>query len=339
MNPKLALEKLISHRREDKPTTKEWDKLLQGYLNTLKYDVMGYAYGRNNYKEPKYSLYTYEKLFLMVGAAYEYNNRALHSAAKLFPEKVLAVLPKRVKNQRKLNILRIYFSRCIMPLLFVGGQDNHRSGGEKLGDAQGQFGYIPSTYEYILGKYLKKSSYLEGKRFIDIGCGIGDKTILVHMLQLPIKAEGIEYDYINVRHGQNAKGRLPKYCTYCGKVAGRIPGRVSCLTIGCKNNFSGRPKARGYYKHKECFIRLQDAFKFQHYKAYDRIYTYSPINNTDVSQKFYDHIWERLSVGTEWYEVYVTRRCLEQGRKHGAKEIGKPEVGHGYHPVLIKDKI
>ena len=265
----------------------------------------------------------YEDIFLMIGSLPEYRSRRVfvRQIALLFPQYIEEEVDKIFTDKQanyalKVSILGSVFRHCICALLYSGGLHQYTRGGEKNGEGKGQFTYIPSRSEAIISLYIKRDSFLmKGKKFIDIGCGIGDKTILVHMLPIPIQAYGLEYDYVNVNFGRKAASLLPNYCGHCGWVAKRGTKRERfnnfCTNPKCNKNGEkivnkGKRNEYKYYDFKykcpESRFIVDDAFK-RSFSNYDRIYTYQPLCETKLLIEFYHHIWQTLKPKTEWLEI------------------------------------
>lgn len=136
-----------------------------------------------------------------------------------------------------------------------------------------QFPYIPSYFTELFSKGSRHihPEFLKGTEFIDIGCGIGDKVILFHLLS-GMNSTGVEYDFYTYRIA----------CT----VANYFPTKA---------------------QYKLRFIH-EDAFKMS-YEKYDRIYTYRPLKNTERLKEFYRHILSSIKPGTIWLE-YGGGECL-----------------------------
>jgi len=148
-----------------------------------------------------------------------------------------------------------------------------------------QFPYIPSGLHYLLGCPPK---FLEGKKFIDIGCGIGDKVICAAILSNMV-CYGIEYDFYPVGIGKHIINNL-----------------VPCDL---------QPKA---------ILLHGDAFTHD-FKEYDRIYTYRPLKEDSALYNFYKHIALCLQVGTMWLEcapIPIFRKVMEEEKFTGIKGYG-----------------
>jgi len=307
--------------RNERLTREEAEDTINEYIVSLRHK----NYYLPKRSTPKFSAREYERTFLMLGVFSIYhtevNKNLLRAAAKAFPNKVIEGV-KTVDHYAKIDLITDFFQLCIIPLLFPGGERHYRSEGGKPNDNTGQYGFIPSGMDYLTEMYLRKEDYLyKGERFIDIGCGIGSKTLFVHMLQLPLEGHGIEYDYINAQFGEKALAKLASivsYCKFCGKIADSTPlDGLVCQTKGCKNS-----KGRTRFFMKKAYITAKDAFDHS-FSEFDRIYTYSPISNFDYLKKFYHHIWSTVRSNTVWFEVATVQQCMEAGKDYGVVQKGK----------------
>lgn len=139
-----------------------------------------------------------------------------------------------------------------------------------LYNKKGYFHYIPSGCGSFIRDFLS-SGFNKGKRFIDIGCGIGDKTLIASMLS-KMECHGLEY--------------CSNYITY---VKGLY--RYSYVEPDYLSNFNPNN------------LKVGDAFNYKKFGEFDRIYTYTPVENLDKRKKFYQHILLQLKPGTMWLEV------------------------------------
>jgi SAM-dependent methyltransferase len=128
-----------------------------------------------------------------------------------------------------------------MAVLFPEGIDFFRSQADAKARTlkNGQFPYIPSGPECLVRLKTNHPDFFAGGRFIDIGCGIGDKVFLAEFLaDDKMRCEGIEFDHTthSIANHVLHKARL---------------SRVS--------------------------FHLGDAMEFD-FGAYDRVYTYLPMD-------------------------------------------------------------
>lgn len=289
---------------------------IDAYIEALRYSRDREFIRKNRGKKPKYRTEDYIKIFLMLGVL-RYSpvmKLMLRAAAHRFPHDVI----KGVENENdKADMLARFFEGCILSLLFCGGSEYHRTqGSQKSEDKTGQYGYIPSNLSLLASLWLKQDPYLmKGKRFIDIGCGIGDKTIFVHMLQIPCEAYGLEYDYINAAFGSRALDRLRyaasiDYCKLCGRFLEFQPKQGMCCTNKeCKTY--DKPSGSKFSD-----IWRADAF-LSKFDKFDRLYTYSPISNPDYRMRLYSHIWDKSKPKAEWLEVMSVDDVRQAGSKFG----------------------
>lgn len=63
-----------------------------------------------------------------------------------------------------------------------------------------------------------------------------------------------------------------------------------------------------------------DAFAYNDFSEFDRVYTYIPISGTPLLKKLYEHVWKQLKVGSCWYECRYRVLTNFLNYKHKAKE-------------------
>lgn len=121
---------------------------------------------------------------------------------------------------------------------------------------QNQYPYIPLGYNkfnailtYIQNTYGRRQS------FIDVGCGVGDKTLFANLSGLFYNTYGIEYDEYSYNI---AKDKTSKFM-------------------------------RGRYQ----FIH-GDAFKHS-FEPYDTVYLYCPLRTDEMMQKLMNHIYNTIN--------------------------------------------
>lgn len=130
-----------------------------------------------------------------------------------------------------------------------------------------QFSYIPSGVDGFIEILEENNRFKEGKRFIDVGCGIGDKVLLSRYLT-EMESYGIEYD------------------TYTYGIA--------------------KEQARfNQYDHRIVYFN-GNAIDFD-YGRYDRIFTYQPIRDDEGLQKLYRRIINTMPDNAIWAEYSYGR--------------------------------
>lgn len=283
-------------------------------------DALRYSRKRRNSrrsKKPAYLQEDYIRVFRMLGAipSNYVAQRMLRAACDRFPDKVIEGIEERYD---KTYTLSRYFERCILSLVMPGGREHYTANGSyKVEDKKGQYGYIPSATECLADLWVNQDPYLmKGKNFIDIGCGIADKTIFVSLLPIPMNAYGVEYDYINAELGRKAVDQIRfsagiEFCNRCGSrgVWKDSRGKV-CTNTSC----AGSEKYQ--FRSKYVAVTSGDAFKLK-FDKYDRVYTYSPISKESYRRKFYSHIWKTLPKSAEWFEVMSVQDVFETANEYG----------------------
>jgi hypothetical protein len=162
---------------------------------------------------------------------------------------------------------------------------------------EGQYPYIPSAAEDLL--FLPKRFTQNARHFIDVGCGIGDKTILFSLLY-GVPSAGLEYDFYTYA--------IAKHTADMDYMSNRL---------------------LGFYH--------ADAFTFD-FKDFDRVFTYVPIISDKLLQ-FYQHIVDTIKTGTLWYEVSPSRMhyYLKEERLTGLRtcpESDSKRMNTGYNRLF-----
>jgi len=164
---------------------------------------------------------------------------------------------------------------------------------------QFQYGYISYSRDYFIETILKTRGFSEGERFIDIGCGIGDKVFLTWLIS-GMNSDGLEFDPITASIAEDVRTCLSKHLSSWDTLQ----------------------------------IKIGDAFRFTRFGDYDRIYTYCPIKShygtpqehngekdgRPIQRKFYSHIAEQLKSGTMWIEILPGSPFRTVMEKFGFKE-------------------
>jgi len=143
------------------------------------------------------------------------------------------------------------------------------------GRAKGQYPYVASDRGEFIRRSMewKRGLFAKGKKFIDVGCGIGDKTILMSVIS-KMECWGLEYDYGNLALGNHAAKSLEGYETE---------------TFG------------EYLEKRRIHFVCANALEYEGFGNFDRIFTYCPMTG-NMREKFYIHIMKQLKPGTIWWE-------------------------------------
>lgn len=105
---------------------------------------------------------------------------------------------------------------------------------------------------------------LSGKRFIDIGCGIGQIVLTVAKLAPNMECIGLEVQPDLVKKAKKHQRDLQ--ITNANFVVG-------------------------------------DAFDYD-FSGFDRLYSYMPIQDRSLMRKLWRKVWREMAPGAMWYEVY-----------------------------------
>lgn len=124
--------------------------------------------------------------------------------------------------------------------------------------------YIALSVGSFVSNFLRPvyDLYEHRKSFIDVGCGIGDKTFLAWLSGLFDECYGIEYSKLTYEIANKCLSRLGLYDTRLGRYNSIIYGNA--------------------FKHN--------------FESYDTIYLYCPISNPENMHRLYVHIFGQMKV-------------------------------------------
>lgn len=114
--------------------------------------------------------------------------------------KVMVDLRSRDLNRTQLK----YLSRLLLKMIYPEGiriytaECGKKDISFKNKDVNVQYPYIPYFFDSFFNIMHKYPKFSKGKKFIDIGCGIGDKSFLMKFLFPELSCYGLEYDSINI---------------------------------------------------------------------------------------------------------------------------------------------
>lgn len=97
-------------------------------------------------------------------------------------------------NPSKIDRACLAFESIIFPegIHLYSMDDNKRHVGDK--NQKDQYQYIPCNITSFIRGVLSTKDFLKGKKFVDVGCGIGDKVFVTDFLSSKMECSGIEYD-------------------------------------------------------------------------------------------------------------------------------------------------
>jgi len=173
-------------------------------------------------------------------------------------------------------------------VLFPMGVEHYRgrTGDKNLMLKTDQFPFIPASADTLPNIASKWPEFFKGKKFVDVGCGPGEKVFHAALLSKDMECRGIEFDHAMVAVANNIENEIRLF-------GGRV--RFKCA----------------------------DATTLD-FSRYDRVYTYIPIQGGKELEKFYTRIWDTLPDKAMWFEVDGNGLWSELGRKiRGATSVGK----------------
>lgn len=175
------------------------------------------------------------------------------------------------QTQRNVDII-VKLMTLFEGIGYPGGVECYCAGGSNLKDKYGHPGAYPAIASRIRNLCVISIAYPKWLRskFVDVGCGVGDKVCAFAMLANDAdmySAVGIDHDWYPLAIAQRA-------------------------AYACQMS---------RYTNFECL----DATKVNYFDRFGSIYTYVPVraSSQKMHDKFYGNIAKQLEPGTMWYEV------------------------------------
>lgn len=176
-------------------------------------------------------------------------------------------------------------------IIFNGLSSNYMASERKSNyeHGRGYYQYIPACQkDFIQNISAIYKKYPNIKSFIDVGCGLGDKSFLASLLGIE-KSYGIEYNHHTYEIGQY----------FLRKFKADLTVYKRSTSIIFPHIFQG------------------DAFRHD-FSTYDLIYLYVPIYKEKNMHKLYEHISSTMHVGAilfdisqnslmDWYKRYKNK--------------------------------
>ena len=186
-------------------------------------------------------------------------------------DKILRDISKCLNRKTNIHSMRsIIYQNIFFSLYgdYENIRDKCRRSKDTIANDQKQYPYIPlSSYRFdMMLDYIEKT-YGRRESFIDVGCGVGDKTLLAKLSGSFEKSCGIEYDEVSYNIA------IKKTQKFMDDID--------------KSNFNPRYPS---------FIH-GDAFKHS-FKPYDTVYLYCPLSSDEMMQKLMNHIYDTINKGS-----------------------------------------